>query len=156
MKKKTTSHPKYVTEVVFEKSMKSVDERFNKLDHKIDKVEHRLDTKIDLVEKRLNDKIDAVEKRLDAKIDGVEKRLDAKITNVAIELLNVKDKVQSIEENMVTKKEFNALIDRMDGYLALHRVTDMEQKTQAFQIKELTEISHQHEERITRLESNPS
>lgn len=87
-------------------------------------------------------------------VDDRFNNLDAKINNVAIELVNVKMDLKDVKENMVTKKDFNALMDRMDGFLVLHRATDMEQKTQAFHIKELSEASRKHEVRISQLESH--
>ncbi|MFA6537379.1 MAG: hypothetical protein WCT18_03185 [Patescibacteria group bacterium] len=74
--------------------------------------------------KEMDERFATQDKRFDKqdkRLDRIEKRLD----DLTIEVVNHSERLQRIEENMVTKMDFNILLGRMDEMLVLFKKRDL-------------------------------
>lgn len=104
----------------------------------------------------LDKKIDDSVARLDKKIDDSAARLDKKIDRVALELDTRLVAVEKKLETVSTKADINRVMDHMDHLFGVYRGVDQEQLAQGLHIRQLREVSQQHEVRIASLEDRRS
>ena len=124
----TPSKEKYVTEVVFKKEVKG-----------------------------LNDKIDNVALSLTKTNERLERLAIAQANTterLAIAQVNITERLERVESTMATKTDFNMMMDRIDYLIKQGSAFNQEERVQSLH---LTEVRHQvadHEKRLVTLESS--
>jgi uncharacterized coiled-coil DUF342 family protein len=91
----------------FSELVEYLDGKFNKVDEKFIKI----DEKFIGIDQRFN-KVDEKFVRIDEKFVGTDQKFD----KISGEIINTKQEVVNIKENMVTKDDFSNLLTSVDGY----------------------------------------
>jgi len=115
-------------------------EDLKKTNEKIDKVEKNLSSKIEENSRKIDEnskkidenrkRIDEVEKNLSSKIDANSKKIDAnseRLKRIALQVVENRQAIKKIEENMVTKEEHREVINTLDKMMAILQKIEREQ-----------------------------
>ena len=109
--------------------------------------------------KKLDQRVGFLDRRvgsLEQKVDSLDQKVTVQgvtLNNLALKVIEYDTRFQNIEENMLTRKDGDRIMNRLDSIAEWILVSKVKEPVQDHRLTELEAKTAGHETRLTRLES---